>query len=199
MKFKGQIQKVVKKLNYLKWMMCRMRDVLPLKYKTLLYMSLVEPILRYNILVWGFMYANSMYRIMITQKCFIRLIWSCGIREHTAPLFVKLNILPFLKILMFEVVKCVFRLINGLLSLNNVILQTAHSDYSLRSNDRTLFVIPRFRTNVGCFSLRNIGPRLWNKLPPELGSVTSIFVFKRSLFLYLQGCSVHNIKELLVW
>ena len=50
------------------------------------------------------------------------------------------------------------------------------SSYSLRQSD---FSIPRYNTvTYGKHSLRYLGPRLWQRLPPDLTSAKTLNIFK---------------------
>ena len=70
----------------------RLKYYLPSRILLTLYNSLVLPYLNYSILTWG-SFSSKCNKLLILQKRAIREISNAGYRDHSAPLFAKLNLL----------------------------------------------------------------------------------------------------------
>ena len=56
---------------------------------------------------------------------------------------------------------------------------------SLRSSNKGLLTIPKINSKPAHGAVSHYGPTLWNSLPHELRSVTTVFSFKSQLKTYL--------------
>lgn len=70
------------------------------------------------------------------------------------------------------------------------------SQHYLRHTDSCFFFVPRIQKEIGWFSSQFKAPSDWNTLPNFLKSITSLHLFKKSLFIHLQKpclCFWHEI------
>lgn len=72
------------------------------KHLKRIYLALYEPILKFGILHWGSTFDSLVHPIIVLQKKAIRAIADIKPREHSAPWFTKLELLPFDKLCELE-------------------------------------------------------------------------------------------------
>ena len=60
---------------------------------------------------------------------------------------------------------------------------------SLRSSNKGLLTIPKINSKSAHGAFSHYGPTLWNSLPHELRSATTVFCFKANYNLFLQTFS----------
>ena len=87
----------------------RLKYVLPLCIKTMLYNTLILPHITYGIMVWG--YQGSILNKI--QKKAIRIITSNRYNSHTEPLFKQLNMLNLEDLLKLQQLKFYFKFNQG--------------------------------------------------------------------------------------
>ena len=106
--------------------------------------------------------------------------------EHIAPVLKSLHKLPVQHGIDFKILLIVYKALNGLAPQYISDLLT---DYSLirplRSSGAGLLAVPRIRCRSGEGALCCCGPALWNKLPADLRSITTVFTFKSKLKTFL--------------
>ena len=92
--------------------MNRLKCFIPSIVLLTLYNSFVLPYLNYAVLAWGgsLTQYNS---VTILQKRDVRIISNVGYREHTTPLFVKLNVLKLPDLYYLNLGKCMFKYMNN--------------------------------------------------------------------------------------
>ena len=88
----------------------RLKYVLPLCIKTMLYNTLILPHITYGIMVWGYQ-GNRLNKI---QKKAIRIITSSRYNSHTEPLFKQLNMLKLEDLLKLQQLKFYFKFNEGI-------------------------------------------------------------------------------------
>ena len=101
-KFANRCSKKIGVLNRLKY-------VLPLCIKTMLYNTLILPHITYGIMVWGY----QRNRLNNIQKKTIRIITSNKYNSHTEPLFKQLNMLKLEDLLKLQQLKFYFKFNEG--------------------------------------------------------------------------------------
>ena len=76
-------------------MLSKLHHFVPMGILIWLYYSIIFPFLIYSVIVWGNTYEFNLHPIVVLQKKAIRIITFSAFREHTPPLFKKLNLLKF--------------------------------------------------------------------------------------------------------
>ena len=155
-----------------------------------LYYSLVYPYLYYGNIIWGSTYASNLNRLKVLQKRIVRIITNSSYDAHTAPLFYSYSLLNldnihFLQvgIFMFSVnTKTISKTFQDMFCKNSEI----HYYPTRQASD---YRIQFCRTNIKKFSISTHGPQIWNSLPNELKSKSTIHSFKRHPRLYLLSIS----------
>ena len=106
---------------------------------------------------------------------------------HVTPLLFKLHWLPIKCRINFKIILLIYKSLNGLAPsyLTDIIFRH-ESRHPLRSSDQENLVIPKFKTeSFGGRAFSVLGPRLWNALPNEIKTSSSLHLFKKSLKTHL--------------
>jgi hypothetical protein len=139
-------------------------DVVSLKK---LYYSMVHSHISYCINVYGTANQTNLMKLEIKQKQAIRAISNSGYRDHTAPLFKKLNILPLEKLITYNKVKFMHSYINRKLPISFaemwISVRERNPNLALR-NANDLYVPPHRIELVKRLPLCAF-PKAWNSMP----------------------------------
>ena len=110
-----------------------------------------------------------------------------GYRDHTAPLFKKLSILPIDEINNEAIALFTFRYFNNTLPVtfdNFFKLNMKLHSHNTRSS--TKIHIDHARTNYKKYSTKFKGCDIWNNLPTSIKNSKSLYVFKKNIKEYFQ-------------
>ena len=126
-------------------------------------------------------------RLQRVQNAAARVLTGTPKRDHISPVLHSLHWLPIPARIQYKIAIMVFKCIHGTApQYLQELLQLYAQERELRSNARTLLVIPlchSSRTANQAFSV--IGPTLWNSLPSHVQSSPSLTSFKSSLKTHL--------------
>ena len=166
----------------------RLSDVFPNKILLMLYNALILPILSYANIVWGSGYNYAIQKLHILQKKVVRIIGDAGFRDHTPPLFKRLDIMPIFDVHSIQLGVFMYRLVNNLLP--NTIDYPITYNYELHGYfTRSACSIhdSRARTEVRKHSLRHAGITFWNSLPQNITRSRNLSIFSSNLKKYLNS------------
>ena len=151
-----------------------------------LYFSLVYPYLCYCVGVWGSTYPSNLKRVVTVQKRAIRIISKSKFDAHTDPLFKELKMLKLDSIIKFHICKLMFLYKHGLLpeSFDNM-FPLNNEIHSYNTKSRSCFSLPYCRTNIGKFSIRFQGPKLFNSVNEDIRNSSSVSLFSSRLKSFL--------------
>ena len=180
-------------INYIKKKMakgigviCRARHLLNVKTLRTLYHSFVYPYINYATEVWGNAAESHLSSIVKLQKRALRIITHSPRLEHTAPLFVKLNILRIEEVHFYKVALSMFKVYHRMtpkvfsdLFVRNVEIH----NYETRQMNQ--FHIPFARTNYMQDAISIKGGMIWNKLDQKVNFDVSYLSFKIALKRYI--------------
>ena len=171
MNFKSHIDEVCKKVSRSIGILYHLKNYLQIPSLISIYYSLVYPYLNYCSLVWGGTYESLLIPLITLQKRCIRLITGSPYLAHTSPLFKKYNLLKLLDIFKFRLAVYAFKNKNNL----ELLYPRTHS-YNTRFGDN---LRPHFqRLTCTTHSFNFVLPNLWNSIPEEFKSLSSIASFK---------------------
>lgn len=130
---------------------------------------------------------SSLRRLQLVQNAAARLLTNTRKREHITPILSSLHWLPVSFRVDFKILLFVFKALNGLAPpYVTEMLTLRESNRTLRSTNQLLLVVPRTRyRRWGDQAFSVAGPRLWNKLPADLRTITELGPFKAKLKTYL--------------
>ena len=152
----------------------RPKHFVPKNYMKTLYYTLIYPHLTYGITLWGSTYNTHKKKLVIMQKRTIRIIENVKYNEHTNPLFIKAGILKLDDIYIVEVLKVVFKYLQGSLPLPLTKLFTLNTEiYERETRQRGDLHILKCRTTLAAQHIAHKGPRIWNSLPTGIKNLRS--------------------------
>ena len=194
--FKDHLRSVCKKVASKIGVIRRLKNLIPVNAKLLLYKSAIMPHLTYCHLVWHFCTASDNRKLERLQERALRLVYNTTAESYDALLKrAKLTTLQNRRlqdilILMFKVKnKLTTNEIANIFNINDE--NTNNKGYNLRNAD---FVLPRFKSvTYGRHSLRFLGPQLWSKLSKEERNIGTLATFrttirKKDVTSFLEGC-----------
>ena len=166
--------------------LCRAKKVLRTDSLVTLYNSFVYPMFSYCLEIWGRSYKVNIESLFRMQKKIVRIVTFSNRKEHTSPLFKKLNILPLSKLYEYRMLMFLFKFEKKCVPsiINNLFVR--HSDvhmYQTR-NARSL-QIPRFTLDVFRHSFIYNAITLYNKAVHKLDFSLNAFTFKFQVKRYL--------------
>ena len=174
---------ICKKLNRSLFCLNRVKHVLNGGALRTLYFSLFQSHLLYCNIIFNCCNLTNINRILKLQKKAIRTITNSNYNAHTQPLFLKLNILPFDKMLTLNrsvFIHSIYHKNHHISFLNTWILnQQRETEHTLRNQN--LFQLPFPRTEQFKKSPLYFLPKSWNDLPNELKCQENPFTFKIAL------------------
>ena len=149
----------------------------------LVYHAFFSSHLTYGIEVFGLAYKNITDPIYKLQKRALRIVARKSPREHTAPIFKHLDILPYALLIRFSLCILVFKLLTD--RIPKIVSLRVSSNHTRGSHAR-LILLSRCLSNVGQFSIGNRGASFWNDLPVAIRSAEySVNAFKRMVKKHL--------------
>ena len=130
---------------------------------------------------------NLLQKLQYVQNSAARLIMGTNKRDHIRPVLKKLHWLPIDNRIVFKILLLTFKA-RAKLALQYI--QDLINDYTpqrnLRSGSKCLLETPNYNlASYGKRAFSVAAPRLWNSLPMELKTSTSIDIFKKKLKTYL--------------
>ena len=159
----------------------RLRYFVPKSTLLHVYRSLALPYLSCGIVVWGQAATTHLGKILILQKCVLRLIYFTPYRAHAVPLFAQSNIIP-VNMLYFKTVSSTMHDVFNNLTPPNISTLFTYSNtihhYHTRFSSKNNFFIKRSRINQLKNSFSRIGAKIWNSVPPDFGNYPNITLRK---------------------
>lgn len=172
MNFKNHINYITKKIAKHAGILYRIKHCMPTKTRVTYYNSFVLPYLNYNILHWGGTNDVHLKPLITIQKRIIRTIADAEFLAHTSPLFKKLKLLNLTDLYNFQAV------VDTHLKIQKGFYKIEHNVETRNCNmaKPKSHMLTRTRQSITVN-----GPTLWNSLPDEIRSITSIISFKKNL------------------
>ena len=181
--WKPHIDYVTTKISKTIGVIARLRHFVPQSILLNLYRSLVFPYLSYGLIAWGQASKSILYKILMLQKCVIRLVYFLAYREHSLPFFVSSNILP-IELLCFETVSVFMHDVSNNTAPENLCDAFTRSrqihSHNTRSASAGNFYVKPSRLNLMRNSVARFGTVLWNSLSTATRELTSK-QFKRKI------------------
>ena len=163
----------------------RSRFFLSSTTKLTLYYTLIYPYIVYCNCAWSSTYVSNLNRIYYLQKRAVQAITNSDYRAHSAPLFSKLGIQIFSKLVRLKSPNSCFiiEIILPPLLLNIFVTNSQIHNYGTRtaSNYRTHLC----RTNLKQFTILYQGPKIWNFLPVSVTRSLNLLSFKTKMKEFL--------------
>lgn len=137
-----------------------------------IYLALYEPILKFGIIHWGGTFNNLIKPVKILQKKAIRAISNIKPRDHTAPWFAKLEILPLDKLYMLEMLTFMHRHISRFGTMIPI-----NSNSRLGQDDLRI-AIPRWNKEASHRQSPYAASAAFNQLPLKIRRINRFSTFR---------------------
>ena len=181
--WKHQIHHIVKKIKRSIGLLSKIRHYVNEKLLVNLYYALLYPFLTYGVVAWGHTYSSTLQPIFVLQKRIVRIITFSDYRDHSNPLFKRLNILKFFDLIYLHTAIFMHDYASDKLP---VPFHSFFTDvnkihcHNTRLASKSTYSLPRVRTNYGKFSIKFQGVKIWNSLDEEIKAF-SRNTFKKKL------------------
>jgi len=164
----------------------RISYLLPRNILINLYYSLIYPYLAYCNIAWASTYHSRLKRLIVLQKRAVRIIAGSSFNSHTNPIFHDFNILPVEQINKLQISEFMFRFTHNLLPCAFAGYFSSTSDlHDHNTRSRGAYRGNFARTNSRLFSIKCVGPSVWNSLSHVIRSLPNLSSFKKSVRAYL--------------
>ena len=144
-----------------------------------LYFTLINPYFEYCNIIWAISSSGVLDDLFRLQKRAIRLVTNSVYKAHTAPLFLKLNVLKVYQINHIQVASFMYRVKNKLLPqyFNDMFISNSsvHGCYTRQHNN---LHVSYHRLVVTSNSIRVHGVIIWNSIPENLKNANSLKIFR---------------------
>ena len=163
----------------------RIQDSFDKSSRLIVVQSLALSIINYCCRIWGMTTKEQLERVQKVQN-FAAKIAHGGARkyDHVTPIFKNLEWISMENKINFDISIFIYKVLNHLLPnwlFNLPLVGQVQGRPSRQSNK---LAIKRTTTDLGARAITIRGPRLWNKIPPEIINSSSIQVFKERLRKY---------------
>ena len=130
---------------------------------------------------------NSLQRLQMIQNTAARIVCRMSKYDHISPLLYQLHWLSVKYQIQYKILLLVYKCLNNLApGYLSSLLTRYQPERSLRSSSLNLLKQPPSRLkSYGDRAFSVCGPRLWNSLPSDVRSCTTLDHFKTSLKTYL--------------
>ena len=130
---------------------------------------------------------SSIRKLQLLQNAAARVLTQTNRYEHISPILCNLNWLPVEQRIQFKISLFTFKILNNSAPAPlSDLVQLYKPTRSLRSSSKNLLCVPSFNLNsYGKRAFSCAAPRLWNSLPKDVQSATSVSSFKSLLKTWL--------------
>lgn len=156
-----QVDHVSKNIAKAIGVLCRTRDILPIRVKYMLYNSLLACHLQYCNLVWASTTLVNIQKLLRLQKRAIRIVAGESYLAHTAPLFEKFKIMKFDKLYDYNIVRLYRHYQKGKI-YNDTLSTLTLTNPTYQSRRGSRWEETRVRTNLGMQSVKCSMPKILN-------------------------------------
>ena len=159
--------------------LAKLRVFIPLSTLFSLYNTLILPHLTYCNIVWAHTSNSKLHSLFVVQKRAIRICTSAHPRDHTAPLFARLNTLTLSDINKLHTAIFMFKFTHNLLPRSfSSYFTSVRNTHTYSTRSRNNLFLPFTRTSFSINNLRYYGPRLWNSIDEQLKTQSCVGRFK---------------------
>lgn len=189
------IEDLCRRLSRVSGMLFKIRNCLNRQTLLTLYHALAHSLIQYGIATWGSASKKHLHHLSVTQNRLIRTITFSNRRTKLAPLYEECNVLPLSLLYKFEIAKFVFKFKNQLLpnKFTSYFQEiNAVHQHNTRLSENKNYFLPRVQSTKSTFSLRFLGPQIWNVLPSKLIETTNLKTFSKILKMHFLQNSTND-------
>ena len=165
----------------------RIKRFLPIQYRKLYYNAYILPCIDYCLTIWGNASKIHLERIHKLQKYAARIILDASPDSPSLPLFSELGWLNVFERTEFNKAVLLFKTVHGMCPgyLSSMFTFQPASVYGLRSSTQQNMRISKHNNELFKRTFQYSGVILWNNLPTNLRSASSLASFKHNLFKHI--------------
>lgn len=180
--------KIISKLN---GVIRKVRPFLPLESLHTLYNSLILPYFSYGAMIWTDPNNTSLDSLFLLQKRVIRSCTNSPWLAHTDPLFSSLKTLKIHDIYKLQLAVFMYQYHNNLLPndlIDDTFFNTAYPAHNYETRHANTIFIKPTKTILASNTSASQGPLLWNNIPTNIQTSSSLASFKANLKKFFIGC-----------
>ena len=163
------IDYLVTKLSQIAGTLYKVRHLLSMESRIMVYNSLAGSYLNYGITAWGSTTQTSLCKVKTLQNRLLRYINFSPPRTNVDHLYQSYNIMSVPQLYFFETAKFVHSVHNRYSpTLFHDYFQTLSHSYSTRTRQNTMYALPQPRTERGKRSCVYTGVNIWAKVPRDI-------------------------------
>ena len=180
LKFDQHVSKVCRKVTQKIAVLRRMRNMLPFELRKAIYNSFITPHYNYCAETWHFCSKNSLNKLEKVNERAIRFVFKDKNTSY-CDLLKQLGRATLAEERAHKILGTIFKILHGSCPVSiRDLIQCRISTYNLRGKD--ILKIPKVNTTkYGLKSWRYYGPKLWNRLPDSVKSLTTYAAFRKAL------------------
>jgi hypothetical protein len=187
--WRPHISELSKKIAKSVGILSKLRHYLNTDILISIYYSLIYSFIIYGIEIWGQTYVSYLKPISTLLKKTVRIITFSDYRCHSEQIFKLLNLLKFSDLISLSLLKFVFRWKNKLLPACFAnyydFLSDTHSHQTRQSSNDNIFLTHKRSDQFGRRSIKYSGALLWNLVPYEIKSSSSLSIFSKKIKQYM--------------
>ena len=175
------VQKINTSISKSVGILWKLKPLLTKKILLMLYNSLVLPHINYCNVVWGNCNKSKIDSLFLLQKKAIRICTHSAYLAHTSSLFKQSKTLKVPDLHTYQSAIFMFKHINKLLPFFHDTFTPNSEIHTYPTRHRNDLHLNNPKLLLAHRSIRHHGPDIWNSLPEEIKSRTSLFSFKATL------------------
>ena len=185
MLFDQHINFVIKKTNGVLISLNHIQDSFDKSSRLIVVQSLALSIINYCCRIWGMTTKEQLERVQKVQNFAAKIAYG-GARkyDHVTPIFKNLEWINMENKINFDICIFIYKALNHLLPDWLFYFPLVSQVQGRPSRQSNKLAIKRTTTDLGAKAITVRGPRLWNRIPPEIINSPSIQVFKQKLRKY---------------
>src|ERR1043165_3670649 len=157
--------KIAKNIGILK----RIAYLLPKDIKKSLYFTLIYPYLNYCNFIWASNYPSRLHKLTMLQNKAIKMIEGAESRASSYPIFTRLKLLNINQIRNYQIADLFYCFENELLpNLFANYFSKASSTHKHDTRAASLYRPIKTRTTLRSFTIKSLGPQVWNSIPSHI-------------------------------
>ena len=184
LKFNSHANYISSKLSKSIGILFKLNKYLPKEILKILYYTLVQPYFNYSIEIWYSTFKNVTTRLNTLQKRACRTINKLSYYDHTLESFKEMSILKLDELFALKISIFMYKNSNSFNNSNSFLINTQHLHHhdTRIKNDLTL---PLFKRSMSQFSIKYVGPKIWNQIPIDIKKAKSLYSFKKKMKIFL--------------
>ena len=187
----NHVNHVTKKISKNIWLLSQISKYLPTEMRVIYYKSYIQPHIDYCNVVWASCSKTSLSKIERLQKRACKIILDYSYNDVIQAM-ADLNIMTVHERIFFRKAKLMYKVSNKNVPvyMQSLFQHRNHVDETLpilRSTTSRNFLLPKPRTEYYRNSLSFTGPVIWNCLPTNVKTASSVESFSRACSLWMKG------------